>query len=225
MTETTERPVLLIERDVGESNRQFFSTLDAFDIDFILIGKPDSRFFDDDNEGLVKSRVRHFKFVPDLNRRDDVNYQIVKLVNGDGHTVVSILPMNEDNPLRPNAFGILQIPRKEAQEALNYLRRELTWVNAYLNDNLYQWTLLIGGNTYGAFGLIGKDEAYRSFMNFRGSLANRYSDVVGEYPDLLINDEGCDITVSIRDQYAQGQAEIEEVKKHFKLERNRGRGR
>lgn len=225
MTETTDRPVLLIERDIGESNRQFFSTLDAFDIDFILIGKPDSRFFNDDNEGLIKSRVRHFKFVPELNRRDDVNYQIVKLVNGDGHTVVSILPMNEDNPLRPNAFGILQIPRKKAQEALNYLRRDLTWVNAYLNDNLYQWILLIGGNTYGAFGLIGKDEAYRSFMNFRGSLANQYSDVVGEYPDLLINDEGCDITDSIRDQYAQGQAEIEEVKKHFKLERNRGRGR
>ena len=225
MTETTDRPVLLIERDIGESNRQFFSTLDAFDIDFILIGKPDSRFFNDDNEGLVKSRVRHFKFVPEVNRRDDVNYQIVKLVNGDGHTVVSMLLMNEDNPLRPNAFGILQIPRKEAQEALNYLRRDLTWVNAYLNDNLYQWTLLIGGNTYGAFGLIGKDEAYRSFMNFRGSPANRYPDVVGEYPDLLINDEGCDITASIRDQYAQGQTEIEEVKKHFKLEQNRGRGR
>lgn len=225
MTETTDRPVLLIERDVSESNRQFFSTLDAFDIDFILIGKPDSRFFNDDNEGLVKSRVRHFKFVQELNRRDDVNYQIVKLVNGDGHTVVSILPVNEDNPLRPNAFGILQMPKRDEEQALKYLRRELTWVNAYLNDNLYQWTLLIEGNTYGAFGLIGKDEAYRSFMNFRGSLANRYPDVVGEYPDLLINDEGCDITASIRDQYAQGQTEIEEVKKHFKLEQNRGRGR
>ena len=225
MTETTDRPVLLIERDIGEDNRQFFSTLDAFDIDFILIGKPDSRFFDDDNEGFVKSRVRHFKFVPDVNRRNDVNYQIIKLVNGDRHTVVSILPMNEDNPLRPNAFGILQIPKKNEQEALKYLRRELTWVNAYLNDNLYQWTLLIGGNTYGAFGLIGKDEAYRSFMNFRGSLANRYPDVFGEYPDLLINDEGCDITASIRDQYAQGQAEIEEVKKHFKMERKQGRAR
>lgn len=225
MTETTDRPVLLIERDIGESNRQFFSTLDAFDIDFILIGKPDSRFFNDDNEGLVKSRVRHFKFVPDLNRRDDVNYQIVKLVNGDGHTVVSILPMNEDNPLRPNAFGILQISKKNEQEALKYLRRELTWVNAYLNDNLYQWTLLIEGNTYGAFGLIGKEEAYRSFMNFRGWLAHRYPDVLSEHPDLLINDEGCDITASIRDQYAQGQAEIEEVKKHYKMNRKQGRAR